>query len=300
MAKNIIFEAYSSVAEFKSVYDNFIENLTIKGLTQRTIEAYGRTIAQIALYFNLNPLLLKEKQLNQYLFHLKQTREGETAFKLAIYSLRSLFDINHKKTLKTKLPSIKQKEKLPLVLSTAECKKLFKAPDKFRDRFLLAFIYSSGLRINEISRLKIQDIDLDRLQIRVVQSKGNKDRYIPLSKYIAAKIPHYLKVYAPKTYFFNSCNQKQFSVRGIQRVFRMAVKKSGIIKNATSHTLRHSYATHLLENGVDLVSIKNVLGHKNISTTMIYLHVAQCKPIEFKNPLDVLYNYEFQQHNKKS
>jgi len=149
---------------------------------------------------------------------------------------------------------------------------------------------SSGLRINEVSKLRIEDIDIDRMQIRVVQAKGNKDRYVPLSKYIAERFTEYLKIYNPQKFFFNSCNGKQFSVRGIQRIFREAVKSSGIKKKATSHTLRHSYATHLLENGVDLITIKNVLGHKKITTTMIYLHVAQPKPSNFKNPLDILYN----------
>jgi site-specific recombinase XerD len=290
MAKNVISEAISCIKGFDVVYQNFIQKLTIGGKTQRTIEVYGRNAAQIALYFNKNPLLLNEKNLSDYLFHLKTTRTGDTAFKHAIYSLRSLFENSGKKSLKTKLPSIAQKEKLPLVLSLQECKNLITTPLKLRDRFLFAFMYSSGLRINEVSRLKICDIDTDRMQIRVVQSKGNKDRYVPLSKYIADTLAKYLKMYNPREFLFNSCNGKQFSVQGIRRVFRESKKAAGILKNATSHTLRHSYATHLLENGVDLITIKNVLGHKDIRTTMIYLHVAQPEKTAFKNPLDVLFN----------
>jgi site-specific recombinase XerD len=290
MATNVITEASNKINDFSDINSNFVQKLTLKGVTKRTINAYTRNIAQISLFFNQNPLTLKEKQLNDYLFHLKTTRTGETAFKHAIYALRSLFEINGKKSLKTKLPSIPQKERLPVVLSQQECKKLISTPLKLRDRFMIAFMYSSGLRISEVSKLKISDIDIDRMQIRVVQSKGNKDRYVPLSKYIAAKLPKYLQMNNPKEYLFNSCNGKQFTVRGIQRVFRATIKASGILKNATSHTLRHSYATHLLESGVDLVTIKNVLGHKNITTTMIYLHVAQPQPSSFKNPLDLLYN----------
>ncbi len=290
MAKNVISEASDKINNFSEINSNFIQKLTLKGVTKRTIEVYTRNIAQISLFFNQDPLTLKEKQLNEYLYHLKTTRTGATAFKHAIYSLRSLFEINGNKKLKTKLPSIPQAERLPVVLSPQECKRLIQAPDKLRDRYLIGFMYSSGLRINEVSKLKIEDIDIDRMQIRVVQAKGNKDRYVPLSKCIAERFTKYLKIYNPQKFFFNSCNGKQFTVRGIQRVFRAAVKKSGILKKATSHTLRHSYATHLLENGVDLITIKNVLGHKNITTTMIYLHVAQPKPSNFKNPLDILYN----------
>jgi len=290
MTKNVINQAIITITDFKEIHQNFIERLTIKGVTKRTIEAYTRNIAQISLFFNQNPLELKEKQLNQYLYHLKTTRTGATAFKHAIYSLRSLYELNGKKAMKTKLPSIPQPERLPTVLSLEECKKLIQAPDNLRDRYLIAFMYSSGLRISEVSKLKIGDIDTDRMQIRVVQGKGNKDRYVPLSKYIAERLPKYLDMYKPQIYLFNSCNGKQFSVRGIQRIFREAMKKTGILKKVTSHTLRHSYATHLLESGVDLITIKNVLGHKNITTTMIYLHVAQPKPSGFKNPLDLLYN----------
>ena len=290
MTKNVITEASSKINQFSEINENFVKKLTLKGVTDKTIDAYTRNVSQIALFFNQNPLNLTEKQLNEYLFHLKTTREGPTAFKHAIYSLRSLFELSGKKKLKTKLPSIPQVERLPLVLSPQECKRLIHSSDIFRDRYLIGFMYSSGLRISEISKLKIEDVDTDRMQIRVVQAKGNKDRYVPLSKYIAEKLSKYLKIYQPQKYFFNSCNGKQFSVRGIQRIFRVAVKKSGILKKATSHTLRHSYATHLLENGVDFVTIKNVLGHKNITTTMIYLHVAQPNPSIFKNPLDILYN----------
>ncbi len=290
MAKNVISQAICQVYDFEMTLDNFVKKLTIKDVSQRTIEVYSRNIAQIALYFKQNPLLLKSEQLEEYLFHLKTTREGATAFKHAIYALRSLFGANGKKVLKNKLPKIKQKIKLPLVLSQLECKQLINNPLKMRDRFLIALMYSAGLRVNEVSKLKIEDIDTQRMQIRIVQAKGNKDRYVPLSIFIASKLNKYLNMYQPKVFLFNSCNGKQFTVRGIQRMFRATVKDSGIAKKATTHTLRHSYATHLLESGVDLITIKNLLGHKNINATMVYLHVAQPQAKEFKNPLDILYN----------
>jgi len=288
--KNVIAQATSLVPEFADVCANFIQKLTINGLSHKTIECYTRIAAQTSLYFRCNPLLLTEKQLDAYLFHLKTTREGETAFKQAVYGLRSLFQLSGKKALKTKLPSIAQKDKLPVVLSQDECRKLIHAPDNLRDRLLIAFMYSTGMRISEISKLRIADIDTHRMTVHIVQSKGNKDRYVPLSKYIADTMPKYLKICSPLDRFFNSCNGKQFTVRGIQRVFREAVKKSGISKNICSHTMRHTYAVHLLENGTDLLTIKNLLGHKSIITTMIYLRVAKSIVSTFKNPLDLLYS----------
>lgn len=292
MARNVIARAICEIYDFEMVHQNFIEHLTIKGVSLKTIEAYTRNIAQMSLFFNQNPLELTHAQLQKYLFHLKTTRTGETAFKLAIYSLRALFQSTGKKALKTKLPSIRQKTKLPLVLSKDECRKLIATPLKYRDRFLIALMYSAGLRVNEVSNLRIADIDTDRMQIRVVQSKGNKDRYVPLSKYIARKFGKYLNMCRPVEYLFNSCNGKQFTVRGIQRVFRATLKQTGILKQATTHTLRHSYATHLLEYGVDLLSIQKLLGHKNIHATMVYLHVAQPTAQLVCNPLDMLYNLQ--------
>ena len=153
-------------------------------------------------------------------------------------------------------------------------------------------MYASGMRLKETCNLRISDVDTDRMQIRVHQGKGRKDRYVPLSKYIASKLPKYFELLHPNDFFFNSTkNGKQFSARGIQRIISQAVKDADIRKTAGAHTLRHSYATHLLENGVDLLTIKNVLGHARIQTTMVYLHVAKPTTNMFKNPLDTLYNF---------
>jgi len=291
--KNVLLQAAETIPGFSDIQNRFVRFLTLKDVSKPTLTAYTRTIAQISMYFNQSPLDISEKQLNDYLFMMKSTRSGPTAFKLAIYSLRSLFTACNRKRLKTKLPSIPQPERLPVVLSCLECKQLIKAPVKFRDRFLIAFMYSSGLRLKETVNLRIADIDTQRMQIRVHQGKGRKDRYVPLSKYIAQSLPNYLNKLHPVEYLFNSTKTgKQFSVRGIQRVIRQAIKDSGITKKAGGHTLRHSYATHLLENGVDLITIKNVLGHSRIQTTMGYLHVAQPKINEFKNPLDTLYHFK--------
>lgn len=292
MEKSAITLACETIKGFSEIHKEFVKLLTIKDVSIPTISAYTRTIAQISLHFQQSPLLLSDKQLKEYLFFMKSSRTGPSAFKLAIYSLRSLFTFFGLKKLKTKLPAIPQTERLPVVLSTEECKRLIKAPKKFRDKFLIAFMYSSGLRLKETVNLKIADIDTDRMQIHVHQGKGRKDRYVPLSKYIAQTLPKYLDTVKPNQYLFNSTKSgKQFSVRGLQRVIRQAVIDSGIHKKAAGHTLRHSYATHLLENGVDLVTIKNVLGHSHIQTTMIYLHVAKPSACVFKNPLDCLFNF---------
>lgn len=290
MIKNTIKLAIATIDGYQIIHDSFVRKLTISGRSNRTVESYTLAIAQISLHFGLSPLSLTENQLEKYLYHLKTERKGESSFKFAIYALRSLYGYFGKAKLKTKLPSIPHSKKLPVVLSMKECRILINQPLKLRDRFMLAFFYSSGLRISELSNLKLRDIDTERMQIHVKQGKGNKDRYVPLSRFIAQSLDKYLKTLCPKEFlFYSTIPTKQFSIRGIQRVIRSTVLASGIKKEVTSHTLRHTYATHLLENGVDLLTIKNVLGHQRIETTMIYLHIAKPCATVFKNPLDVLY-----------
>lgn len=291
MAKNQIALACETVAGFTDLISQFTVKLTINGLSNKTIEAYTRTVAQIGLYFACSPFDLDEPRLERYLFELRKTRKGPTAFKLAIYALRSLYDCFGHERLKTSLPSISQPSRLPVVLAQADCRKLIMAPKRLRDRFLIAFMYSTGMRICEVLNLRICDVDRERMQVYVRQSKYNKDRYLPLSSYIAATLDKYFEQCKPIEFFFNSTRfGRRFSIRGLQRVIRAASLDAHCSKPVSAHMLRHSYATHLLESGVDLLTIKNLLGHENIATTMLYLHVAKCKPASFRNPLDILFN----------
>ena len=299
MERNQIKLACGTIAGFAELLETFTVKLTVKGVSHNTIHSYTRTVAQIALHFGCLPTLLSQKQLESYLYQMRKTRTGPTAFKFAVYSMRSLYDAVGKKRFKTRLPKIKNTDKLPTVLSASECKKLIFAALKFRDRFLIAFMYSSGLRVVETLNLRLADVDCERMQIHVRQSKYNKDRYVPLSNYIAQSMDKYLAEYQPKEFLFNSTKGgKQFSTRGLQRLIRAAGQSAKIGKQVSAHVLRHSYATHLLESGTNILTIKNVLGHSSIQTTMVYLHVAQTMAAEFKNPLDVLFN--FQKINEKS
>lgn len=290
MITNTIQEAITTVNGFSELYYSYVRKLSISGKSDRTIESYTLSLAQMSLYFKQQPLKFTENQLEEYLYYLKKNKRGESSFKFAIYGLRSLYKNFGKTELKAKLPSMPRSKKLPVILSMEECRKLISYPLKLRDRFMIAFFYSSGLRISELSNLKIIDVDKDRMQIHVKQGKGNKDRYVPLSRFIASSLAKYIKTVCPKNYLFNSTKPgRQFSIRGIQRVIHSTSLACGIKKEVTSHTLRHTYATHLLENGVDLLTIKNVMGHERIETTMIYLHVSKPCGSVFKNPLDVLF-----------
>ncbi|GLU57465.1 tyrosine-type recombinase/integrase [Dyadobacter frigoris] len=192
---------------------------------------------------------------------------------------------------------IKKEKKLPEVLSKEECKKLFKAPRTLKHRFLLSFAYSAGLRMNELRHIRISDLDTDRMQVRVRQGKGKKDRYVILSRFIASRLPQYLKELQPQVYLFEGQTPGQvMGERSIQYVITEALQKTDIQKSVSMHTLRHSFATarrtaHLLEDGVDIYTIQHLLGHSQLSTTIMYLHIAQVIPKVGRSPLDTLYGF---------
>jgi site-specific recombinase XerD len=189
------------------------------------------------------------------------------------------------------MPSIKKEEKLPVVLSKEECKELFKAPRWFKHRYLLTFAYGAGLRMNELRMLKIQDVDVNRKVVHIKSGKGKKDRYAVLSILLAKKLNDYLSEVKPKVYLFEGQTPGQpMGERSIQYIINEALQKTNIKKQVSMHTLRHSFATHLLEDGIDVHTIQRLLGHSDLRTTMIYLHVAQIRPKPAHSPLDSLYN----------
>ncbi len=188
------------------------------------------------------------------------------------------------------LPQLTRDKKLPVVLSKQEVKALLIAPVLLKHRLLLAMTYGCGLRCAEVRNLKVKDVDLDRGMVHVRQGKGRKDRYVPLGQMLKRGMLQYLEAEQPKQYLFTGKDSRsQLSQKGVQWVVKEARKKAKILKPLSVHTLRHSYATHLLEDGLDILSIKDLLGHEAIETTLIYLHIAQVKPLISHSPLDTLY-----------
>lgn len=177
---------------------------------------------------------------------------------------------------------------LPNVLSTEEVKKILGSCINLKHRAMLSLIYSAGLRRSELINLKLVDVDSGRMTLHVRQSKGKKDRTLPLSKKILELLREYFIAYKPKEYLFEGQYGGMYGKRSIQLVFNNAIKKSGVKKKATLHTLRHSNATHLLEAGTDLRYIQELLGHKSSKTTEIYTHVSQTKLQNIRNPFDDL------------
>ncbi|WP_201766069.1 tyrosine-type recombinase/integrase [Nafulsella turpanensis] len=290
-AKTLLERAKKEVPGFSVHMAKFEEQITLKSYSESTVFNYSRSIAQISLYFGKSPLDLDTEEINSYLFSLKQNKDlSDTYFKHAVYGMRFLYRIYEKEDRLIHLPNIKSQRKLPLVLSQEELRRLFKAPQRLKQRVLLSLIYSAGLRISEVCNLLISDIDFDRKQIHIRQSKNNKSRYVVLSDYISKGLQQYIKGSKPKVYLFNGKDKgTPLGRSAVQQSFRLALAKAGILKDACVHTLRHSFATHLLEQGVDIVTIKEQLGHSHIQTTMMYLHVAKIERKLAHSPFDRLY-----------
>jgi len=288
----IVEKATQTVDGFAKVYKMLQQQVVLRGQSKSTLENYIRRVALISLHFGRLPEDISEEEINEYLAALASNpqKPSRSTFKHAIYGLRYYFRLIGQNKRAILLPSLKEEIKLPVILNRSELRELFKAPALLKHRILPSLIYSAGLRSQEAVNLKISDVDFERKTIHIRQSKYNKDRMVPLSEYMAKGLRKYYSIEHPYTWIFNGKESDgRYSVKGLSWVMRQALKKTGITKDVSLHSLRHSYATHLLEDGVNILTIKSLLGHSNIDTTMIYLHVANPPSVLPHSPLDTLY-----------
>jgi len=288
----ILERAMQTVEGFDKVYHKMQQQTILGGRSQSTLENYIRRIALVCLEFNRLPEDISEEEINEYLTGLAQMAKSpsRSSFKHAVYGLRYYFRHIGLNKRAIDLPSMKKEVKLPVIFNRSELRQLFTAPTLLKHRIVLTLIYSAGLRSQEAINLKLSDIDFERKTIHIRQSKYKKDRIVPLSDYIAKGLIKYISAEHPHIWLFNGKEPDgRYSVKGLSWIIRENLKKTDIRKDVSLHSLRHSYATHLLEDGVNIVTIKELLGHAHITTTMIYLHVAQIAPGGAHSPLDTLY-----------
>ena len=289
----IVERAIIAVPGFEQVFKKLDRQVELRGQSQSTLNNYIRRIALISLHFGRLPEQIEEDEINEYLVALARDPKSpsRSSFKHMVYGLRYYYRLLGMNKKAIALPSLKADTKLPVILNRAELKELFSAPKLLKQRIVLSLVYSAGLRGQEAINLKISDIDFERKTIHIRQSKYKKDRLVPLSKAMAIGLRKYLSAENPHIWLFNGKEPDgRYSVRGLSWVFRENLKKTSITKEVNLHSLRHSYATHLLEEGINIVTLKELLGHAQITTTMIYLHVAQCELIKPHSPLDTLYH----------
>lgn len=281
------------------MYSLFKQKISLSGKSESTLKSYASHLAKLALHFGCMPTEPDADQINDYLYLVQQQHNtpSDSYFKFTVYGLRFVYRMYGMKDKRIELPSIKREKKLPVVLSREEVKRLLKAPTLLKHRILLGMLYGCGLRCFEVRNLNISDLDFDRKMLHVRQGKGKKDRYVPLSDMLIHGVKNYISAENPQTWLFNGKPEgraggdfdSRYSQRGVQWAVKQAKKEAGIMKEMTVHTLRHTYATHLLEDGLDIMTIKDLLGHECIDTTMIYLHVAQSGRVKPFSPLDTLY-----------
>jgi integrase/recombinase XerD len=290
----MIEQAIELVPEFATVIRKLEQQVTLRGQSKSTLNNYIRRIALFVIHFGKLPEQIDPEEINEYLVALARDPKSpsRSSFKHMVYGLRYYYRLMGLNKNAIALPSLKKETKLPVILNYQELRELFAAPALLKQRIVLTLIYSSGLRGQEVINLKISDIDFDRRVIHIRQSKYKKDRIVPLAESMALGLKKYLGAENPHKWLFNGKEPDgRYSVRGLAWVMRENLKKTSIKKDVNLHSLRHSYATHLLEQGLNIVTVKELLGHADITTTMLYLHVAQCPLLKPHSPLDRLYNY---------
>lgn len=259
--------------------------------SERTIKTYKGLFEEfINYYYKYEINKIEEPQIISFLRYLVMERKVSTSYQnQSINAIKFYYEkVSGGQRKFYFIDRPKKEQTLPTVLNEEEVIRLFRSIDNLKHRCMLMLAYSAGLRLGEIVRLRMSDIDRERMQIRVEQSKGKKDRYAKLSVKFTAVLDRYIEMYRPVDYVFEGAAGGEYSPSSIQNIIRAAVLKAGIQKHTTMHTLRHSFATHSLENGVDLRYIQSMLGHSSSKTTEIYTHITTKGFDQIKSPLDNL------------
>jgi integrase/recombinase XerD len=275
-----------------------IEDMQLRNFSLHTQRAYVRAARQFAMYFGRSPEALDQNHVREYLIHLVQERGvAWGTYNIHLCALRFLFHVTLERDALLKgIPCPKEARRLPVVLTFEEVTQFFDACENLKQSALFLCAYAGGMRVSEVVHLRLEDIDSGRMMIHIRQGKGWRDRYVPLSPRLLAVLREYWKEYRPPEWLFPGQPADQPLTTGtVMRHFRRVRRLSALGKQATMHSLRHSYATHLLEAGVDLRTIQVLLGHRQIKTTAKYTHVSGKLLQSTPSPLDLLADRQLQQ-----
>ncbi len=272
-----------------------IEDMRIRNYSPGTITQYVSQVAAFARYFGKSPDQLGPAHIRGFqLYLIDEKRVDWSTFNTAVCALRFFYCVSLKKDWMIRhLPYGKKPKRLPTVLSQEEVLRLFAATANLNHRLLLMTAYSAGLRRAELSCLRVEDIDPQRMVICVRQGKGRKDRYVPLSRTLWQALVGYAQLGQPKDWLFPGTRPGQYiGSRTVARICARAAQAAGLSKHVSLHTLRHSFATHHLEAGTDVRTIQTLLGHARLASTALYTHVSDEKLCATPSPLDLLLGKE--------
>lgn len=267
--------------------------MELKGYSSSTIKSYLGHMKRYTAYVGISPGDAGEVEVKRYLYHLISDQKRSRSYVNQTYSALKVFyeKVVKKPGVVGQIPRVKQAKTLPVVLSTGEVARLLVALSNLKHRTILTVIYSAGLRLSETCNLKVSDIDSQRMQIRVRQGKGIKDRYTILAKGTLHLLRLYWQSHRPTDWLFpGQIATKPIHSRSVQKILKNALAKAEIAKEASVHTLRHCFATHLLEAGVDVYYIQKLMGHTSVKTTSIYLHISVRDLSRIISPLELWEN----------
>ena len=274
---------------YKICPDSYLDKLELKKYANNTVRTYVSCFERFIIFHNDRQIdQLNETDIRDYIKTLIQNNWSTSYINQSINSIKFYYEIvlgMPNRFYKIERP--RKQKKLPTVLSSYEIKLLINATSNIKHRCVISLLYSAGLRRSELLNLKITNIDSDRMLVKVEDSKGKKDRYTLLAQSTLDDLRTYYKKYKPQNYLFEGQKSEKYSATSIAKIISNAIEKTKIKKHVTAHTLRHSFATHLLENGTDLRYIQLLLGHSSTKTTEIYTHVASHNFNSIKNPLDL-------------
>ncbi|MBW6498756.1 MAG: site-specific integrase [Bacteroidales bacterium] len=273
--------------------NEFERKMIVQRYSQRSIQNYKSAVRCFLLLAEKkfsHPLEITEKEIEKYLFWKIEKHHISTSFQRLIVASLDKFYLslfNTQLNIKHLYPRAKNKS-LPVYLTTREIRRLMAKVTNLKHKCIVQLLYGCGLRLNELLHLKLSDIDSKNKIILIRNGKGGKDRVVMLSPLLLESLRSYYKVYHPEEYLIEGQGKGRYSEKSVQTIVKNAASKAGITKRVTPHTLRHSFATHLLENGTDIRYIQELLGHKSVNTTEIYTHVTDIAQSKIKSPLDLL------------
>lgn len=278
-----------------------LQEMQTRNYSESTIRSYLICIKRLSLYFNCSPDRLSIEQVKTYLHYcVTHNKSSAVTINQVISAVKIFFvDVLHREWEPVKIKRPRREKKLPEIFSKQEIILLLNNVKNIKHKSIFITAYSAGLRLNEVRMLKPHDIDSDRMQIRVDNGKGKKTRLTLLSANTLTGLRDYYKMYRPLKYLFEGHTPGvPLSQRTIQKVFEGCVKKAGISKAVSFHSLRHSFATHLLEQGANLRLIQQLLGHNSLRTTAVYLHLSCFDPKQVNSPFDNLKELPYGQSQK--
>jgi integrase/recombinase XerD len=270
--------------------ETFRREMRLRNYSQKTIKAYISCVRKlVSHHLPRHPRDLQDEDIRAFILHLIEVENFEAAsVHQVINALRFLYvELYRRPMVLGNIPRPRKERKLPVVLSGDEVRAIFEATENLKHRAMLMLVYSSGLRVGEVVRLRIEDLDSVRKLIHVHTGKGKKDRYTLLSESVLRVVEEYVGLYRPQGWLFaGMIPNHAYSIRSAQSVFGRAARKAGIHKHVTIHSLRHAFATHLLEQGVDIRVIQQLLGHASVKTTEVYTHVSKRILTKIRNPIE--------------